>query len=198
MLLALQTKVEALGPSPTFEEVLGVMMAFEETALQLEQSFDEGEKASEAGSDDTDDDASSVASEDLASRAAQTLGERRRSELERAKVTGLQSLKDTLQQEVQSEKARRLELARMLEQAKKSNPLLDPEEYPLTDADLEDKPLRATDEDEAAALASLPLRTTFLRSSGLSRWKHGCSHCPTPTFLKLYAFSARTQLAYWL
>ncbi len=61
---------------------------------------------------------------------------------------------DTLQQEVESEKARRLELARMLEQAKKNNPLLNPEEYPLTDADLEDKPLRATDEDEAAAVAA--------------------------------------------
>ena len=66
----------------------------------------------------------------------------------------LESEGDALQHEVRSEKARRLELARMLEQAKKNNPLLDPEEYPLTDADLEDKPLRATDEDEAAAVAA--------------------------------------------
>lgn len=58
---------------------------------------------------------------------------------------------DTLQMEVQTEKTRRLELARMLAKAKAGNPLLSQDEYPLSDTDLEDKPLLPTDEDAAAA-----------------------------------------------
>ena len=47
------------------------------------------------------------------------------------------------------------------------------------------------------AAGSRGLRTIFLRSSGRSRWKHGWCHWPVPTFLKWYAFSARTHEAYW-
>ena len=56
-----------------------------------------------------------------------------------------------LQGEVGAEQTRRLELARMLDKAKQENPLLDAEAYPLAPEDLEDKPLHAIEEDEAAA-----------------------------------------------
>ena len=59
-----------------------------------------------------------------------------------------------LQGEAGTESKRRVELARMLAQAKKDNPLLDPAAYPLQDEDLDEKPLHAIEEDEAAAVAA--------------------------------------------
>ena len=59
-----------------------------------------------------------------------------------------------LQTEVSAEQQRRLELARMLSQAKKDNPLLDDATYPLAEEDLEDRPLHSVEADEAPAPAA--------------------------------------------